>query len=83
VADATRQVVEYVEHIEYTLTLTDEEAQVLMDIFGRVGGDPDTTRRGLVDGISRALRDAGADYLRQITDISPKDSIYFVDEWSD
>lgn len=50
-----------------TLHLTDEEASCLADIFYRVGGNPETTRRGLVDGISTALSKAGAVRLNHHT----------------
>ncbi len=40
------------------IELTGEEAQVLADVLGRIGGCPDTTDRGKADSIARALRDA-------------------------
>ena len=42
------------------LTLSKEEAQVLVDVISMASGMPETTRRGLIDGIRRAL--ASVDY---------------------
>lgn len=42
-----------------TLTLSREEADVLVDISDMCGGVPDRTRRGLTDSIGRALRSQG------------------------
>lgn len=41
------------------LTLTHEEAEVIHAITRRISGHPDTTRRGLTDGIGKALREIG------------------------
>jgi hypothetical protein len=41
------------------LDLSLEEAEVIFDISGHIGGSPETTRRGLMDGIASALADAG------------------------
>lgn len=49
--------------ITVTLTLTMAEAQVLSDVTRRIGGHPDTTRRGLTDAIGEALRKAGVQGL--------------------
>lgn len=42
-----------------TLTLTMNEAQTIADIFAKVGGSPDGSRRGYVEAVSDALLDAG------------------------
>jgi hypothetical protein len=49
------------------LHLTDEEATCLLDIFYRVGGNPDTSRRGIADGMSSALHKAGVQRLNKGT----------------
>lgn len=41
------------------LDLTFAEAQLLVDILHRISGMPDTTRRGMADGMARALAEAG------------------------
>lgn len=48
-----------VEEEVITLALNRAEATILMDIFSRIGGDPETTRRGLVDNMNDALRKIG------------------------
>jgi hypothetical protein len=76
---------EWVEQeLGYTLTLTVDEAQVLMDIFALIGGHPSESRRGLVDGIRSAMRHAGAPYrsLDDADDILPRDAIYFTSSGS-
>lgn len=48
---------------EVHLRLTQPEAQVLLDILCLIGGDPEDTRRGLVDNIRYALhKDAKIPY---------------------
>ena len=42
-----------------TLVLTQEEAQLLADIGGCIGGDPSSTRRGLMDVINATLGSVG------------------------
>lgn len=42
----------------YTLHLTDAQAETLLVVCHRVGGYP-KGRRGAMDGIARALREAG------------------------
>jgi hypothetical protein len=44
-----------VEQFNVELTLSLEEAQVIFDITEKVGGNPHTSRRGLVNGVRRAL----------------------------
>jgi len=44
-----------------TLTLTDEEARTLREIFYKVGGSPFRSRRGHVDAINSALSEAGVE----------------------
>jgi hypothetical protein len=63
---------------EVGVVMTREEAQVLADICGRIGGSPATTRRGLFDIIHRALRDAGIHGTnRNDFDPSYSSQIYF------
>ena len=40
-----------------TLDLSLKEATALAAVLCRVGGNPDTTGRGLIDGINKALQD--------------------------
>ncbi len=61
------------------LTLTAEEAQTLADLFMHVGGPPIESRRGLIEGIRRALE---ALYIHgrstlQIDDIEPGKGVCF------
>jgi hypothetical protein len=42
-----------------TLTLTQAEAETLLMVHARIGGDPMVTRRLHTDGIGQALRNAG------------------------
>lgn len=41
-----------------TLKLTSTEAQTLRCVFARIGGDPETTRRGITDRVDSMLADA-------------------------
>jgi hypothetical protein len=41
------------------LEISREEAQALYDLTGRIGGQPKTSRRGLMDSIGRALSEVG------------------------
>jgi len=43
---------------KYILELSEEEAQTIFDITGGIGG-PSDGRRGLVDGIRKALFESG------------------------
>lgn len=47
------------EDYELELTLNRREAEALRALLNRVGGHPDTTRRGLVSGVASALQGAG------------------------
>ena len=44
---------------QVTLTMSEDEAQTLRDIFGMVGGDPDNSRRRNSDSMHEALLSAG------------------------
>jgi hypothetical protein len=44
------------------LTLSKEEAQVLVDVISMSAGMPKASRRGLIDGIMKAMRDVGYSY---------------------
>jgi hypothetical protein len=44
----------------YRLELSPEEATFLLDLTCRIGGDPETSRRGIADRLRTALRAAGA-----------------------
>ena len=46
----------------FALSLSPNEAQVLRDICGEVSGDPNTSRRGLIDAIRESLDAAGLWY---------------------
>lgn len=46
----------------YTLTLEQDEADVLVDVLSQVGGIAETSRRGLVQKILKALGEAGVRY---------------------
>jgi hypothetical protein len=61
-AKATRKEIPVVPVVEYTLVLSQEEAEVIRDISYKVGGYPSETRRGLVDAIRSALHGAGIGY---------------------
>lgn len=47
---------------EYTLTLTEAEAQTLAVVMAMVGGDPDTTPRKHANAIANALYESGIFY---------------------
>lgn len=47
--------------VTITLTLTEAEAEALYLVTNHVGGAPETTPRGDIDSIRRALADAGMD----------------------
>jgi hypothetical protein len=49
------KVVEVEESTGYDLSLSAEEAEALHDILRRIGGPPDLSRRGLIEGIVLAL----------------------------
>ena len=74
-AKATKEVIPAV--FKETLTLTQEEADVLLSVTSRIGGLPEVTRRGLIDGIRRALIAVGGicDYTGDMTS-----SIHFESE---
>lgn len=46
---------------KYVLTLTELEAETLNAMTGKIGGDPRSTYRGVVDGIRTALLAANVD----------------------
>ena len=46
-----------VERESFILTLTKEEAHTLQMVCNRIGGDPNTSRRGHMDSINKALGD--------------------------
>jgi hypothetical protein len=56
--------------VEYTLVLSQEEAEAIRDISYKVGGYPSETRRGLFDAIRSALHGAGMGYDYEISDIA-------------
>lgn len=49
---------------DVTLTLTPDQAQVVVDVCGRVGGDP-AGPRGRVDEVIAMLWDAGYSYMNK------------------
>lgn len=58
-ASATRTPIPVPPPTEVVLTLSEDEAQVLRDVCGRIGGDPRASRRRLIDGIHDALESVG------------------------
>lgn len=46
------------------LRMPDDVAVALLDVLRQVGGNPDTTRRGLIAQVARALEAAGVSYNR-------------------
>ena len=62
--------VETVEQTGITLDLTMAEADVLREIFAKIGGDPDGRRR-LVENMCRALEAGGANYEFRAHDLEP------------
>lgn len=44
---------------EVTLVLTQEEAQALVNVLAKIGGEPAVSERGQVQNIGDTLRDAG------------------------
>lgn len=68
---------QYRETIEsVTLTLSEHEAQFLVDILNHIGGCPDTSRRMHADSLSKALKGARV-YGIGSEDIRTHSSIYF------
>lgn len=58
------------------LSLSEEEAQFLMDIFSKIGGDPDTSRRHIAREFELTLTNLGFSW-----DTSDLDgSIYCIDD---
>lgn len=60
------------------LELSDDEAQVVADIFMRIGGSPVDSRRGLVDRVRAALRREHV--LGTVASEDLSGSIYFLTE---
>lgn len=61
-AEATRDTrVDYIpqETEVVRLELTNDEAQMLVDVLSRVGGSPERSRRGLARDVLRTLEDLG------------------------
>lgn len=61
------------------LVLSIEEAQTLADVFSKVGGNPDYSRRGYIDAIALALRSVGVTWNREPVDMSAATGVYFKD----
>ena len=57
--------------VEYTLTLTSAEAEMLRCILAKVGGSPEWSRRGLADDVRESLKESmeGHLYLYDMSDI--------------
>ena len=64
------------------LLLTQEQAEVLLDVAHRVGGHPCETPRGRVDEIRQALESAG--FQRRELRVEPhsQNSIYYAEQVS-
>lgn len=60
------------------ITLTENEGQALRAVVGRVGGDPELSRRGYIDSIMAKLHEAGFDDWKG-DDIPNSQMIYFSD----
>jgi hypothetical protein len=59
-----------------TLTLSEDEANVLVDIGRQIGGYPLDSRRGLVDNIKNALKAVGIKGIGT-SDMTTKTDIFF------
>ena len=55
------------------LTMDADEATAILDVLMHVGGPPATTRRGLTDNVSQALRQAGVKPKFEYYSVSPQD----------
>lgn len=73
------EVVEEVETSVVNLELSGEEADLLVDILSRIGGNPERTRRGIADRIHEALEDAGVTGAGRDDIDSNHRAIYFFD----
>lgn len=62
---------------EYKLTLTEKEAMALMAVCSRVGGNSETTRRGLINNIADAFRIIGFYHTNNEDIDSVRCSIWF------
>jgi len=60
-----------------TLTLNHNEAETLLALTGKIGGDPNTSRRRFIDSIRHALREAGVNAVYPEYDPVFKDAIWF------
>lgn len=49
--------------IEYTLTLTGDEAEMLRAVLAKVAGSPEWSRRGLADEVRESLKRSMAGYV--------------------
>jgi hypothetical protein len=69
----------YNDPAEYTLHLTEEQAQALVDLLYHVGGEKHT-RRKYISVIIDELEDAGVEPSEDLSDIhyGHKDGIYFL-----
>lgn len=84
----TQEVSEWVELtynedvVTYELQLTEDEAQALRKVCALIGGGPYTTRRRLMDNITRALERVGItspENDHQISDTHHTSGIVFLD----
>lgn len=80
-AKATKDVQREVkETVTYALTLTEVEAETLMAVLGKVGGNSDDSARVHVDTTIRALEAAGVVYFRRPIALSLIGSLRFASE---
>lgn len=72
--------VEVEEITSVNLILNKEEAEVLLFLLNRVGGDPFTTPRGITDEIRLALLHAGVDFPDGYVTVEQMGRIHFESE---
>jgi hypothetical protein len=58
-AQVIEEIVTVVKPRQIQVLMSQEEAEAFLIVAHKVGGNPFTTRRGQIDAIAEALRDAG------------------------
>ena len=72
----------FVRRVNVRLTMNMAEAEALRAVLMRIGGDPETTRRGLTAAVNDALNKAGVKWeLGDSDDLSPRYRSLSFEDW--